>query len=80
MHVILVGHGRLRVQRKALRHIATWHVWVLRHARAPSLGRKVLVGRFLRRLDLVAAIHAILVTSSGFGCVQTSLENISKCA
>ena len=37
-----------------------------------------MVGRFLRGLDLISAVHAVLVTSSGFRGIQASLETVRE--
>lgn len=73
LHVALVGQRLLGVHGHT-GHVARGHVWILGHAWSAGLRRDVLAGRLLRRLDLVAAINAVLIARRWFGCVQAGLE------
>lgn len=73
LHVALVGQCLRRVDAD-VGHVVRRHVWVGRHPGAwLLLGREVLARRFLRRLDLVRLLNAILVPGCGLGRVQAGL-------
>ena len=77
LHVVLVGHGLLRVHGDVGGHVVTSrHVRVLGHPRA-SLRRHVLRRSLFGRLGLVA-FDAVLVARSGFGCVQAGLTRMGQ--
>lgn len=71
---ILIGERLLLFNR----HIAGVHLRILWHSWASLLGWQMLRGWLLGGLDRVLIIDAILIATSGFGSVQTSLDEVSK--
>jgi hypothetical protein len=76
LYVALVSQSLLRIHGH-VGHVVVGHMRVLRHARSVALRREVLVRGFFWRLDLVAAIDAILIAWSGLRSIKTSLVMIS---
>lgn len=69
--VVLVGHGLVLVNG----HVAGMHLRVLLwHAWALLLGRQMLCGGFLRRLDWILVINPIFSAASRFWRVQAGLR------
>lgn len=73
LHVALVGERLLGVDGHA-GHVVSGHVRVLGHAWPAGLGRDVLAGRLLRRVDLVAGVDAVLIARGRFGGIQACLK------
>lgn len=76
LYVALVSQSLLRIHGH-VGHVVVGHMRVLGHARSVALRREVLVRGFFWRLDLVAAIDAILIAWSGLRSIKTSLVMIS---
>jgi hypothetical protein len=76
LHIALVSQGLLGVHGHVGHIVVGWHVRVLGHTRPAALRRKVLVRRLFGRLDLVAAVNAVLVAWSGFGGVKACLNQV----
>lgn len=73
LHIALICQGLLRVHGH-VGHVVAGHVWLLGHARSAALRGEVLVGRLLRRFNLVTAVDAVFVAGSGLGSVQARLD------
>lgn len=72
--IVLIGKSLLLFNR----HVAGMHLGVLWYSWASLLGWQVLWSWLLGGLNGVLVIDAILIATSGFGSVQTSLDDVSK--
>jgi hypothetical protein len=72
--IVLIGEGLLLFNR----HIARVHLGILWYSWASLLWWQMLWGWLLGGLDRVLIIDAILIATSGFRSVQTSLDDVRK--
>ena len=77
LHVALICQGLLGIHRH-VGHVVSGHMRVLGDARSASLRREMLRSRLLGRVDLIAAVDAVLVARGGLRCVKTRLQRVTR--